>query len=496
MEIGAAGAGQAKVSGERCRPAGVGRPLACQTYFDAGAAGVTKLAAQLPQASRRDPIAVGMGQYRQPAGCGNSGYNGFNGRPFRLDRCPLSACQPTPEGVLDVGSVAASHELLGQMQPGWRAGQGQHGAGHRSTVQIAACQLRPDRVDTGNSLFQDAAQMSAERARAWVQPQAHEVNFAAAPQGSEFTGVQKLDAVLGTGLCRARTTGHRVVVGECQQLHLAYRGQRHQFSRAQRAIRPGAVGVQIDACVHQLRACGCGVGSMVAIIANTMKTTALLEAHWAGIDHVLLDLDGTLLDLDFDNHFWQTLVPEVWGAERGLDLLAARTLLQPRFAACQGTLPWYSTAHWSRELGLDIVALKRQDAGRIRWLPGAQQFLNAARARGKRLVLLTNAHPQVLALKHERTGVLDHFDASFSSHEFGAPKEDPLFWRSLQRVEPYNAARSLFVDDSATVLRAARAAGIGLVRAIRKPGTVHARHGHEEFCAVDALLELLGPQPD
>ena len=222
-----------------------------------------------------------------------------------------------------------------------------------------------------------------------------------------------------------------------------------------------------------------------------MDTTALQDSDWTRIDHVLLDLDGTLLDLDFDNHFWQSLVPQQWGAARGIDAAAARALLQPRFAACEGTLPWYCTEHWSRELGLDIAALKREDAERIRWLPGAQQFLAAARARGKRLVLLTNAHPQALAIKHERTGVLDHFDASFSAHQFGAPKEDPRFWQALARVERYDPARSLFVDDSASVLAAARAAGIGLIRAIRRPDSVREARVHGEFTAVDALVELL-----
>jgi len=223
-----------------------------------------------------------------------------------------------------------------------------------------------------------------------------------------------------------------------------------------------------------------------------MTGAALLDSDWNRIDHVLLDLDGTLLDLDFDNHFWQVLVPQQWGAARGLDARTAYQQLRPRFAACMGTLPWYSTEHWSRELGLDIAALKRADADRIRWLPGAQRFLAAARARGKRLVLLTNAHPQALAIKHERTGVLDHFDASFSSHEFGAPKEDPAFWRAFARVEPHDPARSLFVDDSATVLAAARDAGIGLIRAVRRPDSKREARVHGEFTSVDALVELLG----
>jgi HAD superfamily hydrolase (TIGR01509 family) len=224
-----------------------------------------------------------------------------------------------------------------------------------------------------------------------------------------------------------------------------------------------------------------------------MSSPALKQSDWDLIDHVLLDLDGTLLDLDFDNHFWQVLVPRAWGEARGMELEAAQQILRPRFAACEGTLPWYSTEFWSAELGLDIPALKRQDADRIRWLPGAQRFLAAARARAKRLVLLTNAHPQALALKHERTGVLDHFDASYSSHDLGSPKEDPRFWKALLRLEPFDPARSLFADDSASVLRAARGAGIAVIRAIRRPNSARAGHAHEEFTAVDALVELLDP---
>lgn len=225
-----------------------------------------------------------------------------------------------------------------------------------------------------------------------------------------------------------------------------------------------------------------------------MNAAALTPAQWAAIDHVLLDLDGTLLDLDFDNHFWQVLVPRVWGAAHGHSEAAARRALQARFAACVGTLSWYSSEHWSRELGLDITALTRTDAARIRWLPGAERFLAAARARGKQLVLLTNAHPDVLAIKHERTGVLAHFDHSYSSHTLGAPKEDARFWQALHTACPHRPARCLFADDSATVLRAAHHAGIGLVRAIRRPDTLRQAHAHEEFSAIDALVELLEPE--
>src|SRR5271156_790773 len=138
------------------------------------------------------------------------------------------------------------------------------------------------------------------------------------------------------------------------------------------------------------------------------------KAPWDQIDTVLLDLDGTLLDLAFDNHFWRTLVPSVWGAQRGLDLTRAQAELQPRFAAQEGTLQWYCVEYWTRELGLDIAALKQAHAHQIRWLPGAEQFLRPGPARGKPLFLLPTAHPLPLAAKAARTGVLAQFDVSIS----------------------------------------------------------------------------------
>src|ERR1700676_3736381 len=201
----------------------------------------------------------------------------------------------------------------------------------------------------------------------------------------------------------------------------------------------------------------------------TVNAPALGASEWEQIQTVLLDLDGTLLDLAFDNYFWRTRVPEAWARSRSMSSEQARAELQPRFRAREGTLEWYCLDYWSRELELDIAALKHVDAHQIRWLPGAREFLCRVRALGKRLVLVTNAHPTTLAIKDARTQVISHFDAGFSSHSFGAPKEQVQFWVELAKVEQFDPARSLFVDDSVPVLRAARAAGIGLIYAVLRP---------------------------
>ena len=127
-----------------------------------------------------------------------------------------------------------------------------------------------------------------------------------------------------------------------------------------------------------------------------MSGTASHVVDWSEIDTVFVDMDGTLLDLAFDNFFWLELVPARYAERHGLMPEAARAHVLSRFDAAAGTLSWYCLDHWTRDLGLDIRTLKRSHSHLIRFLPGAPEFLAAVRARGKRLWLVTNAHRELV----------------------------------------------------------------------------------------------------
>lgn len=222
-----------------------------------------------------------------------------------------------------------------------------------------------------------------------------------------------------------------------------------------------------------------------------MARTASPTVDWDRIDTVLVDMDGTLLDLAFDNHFWLEAVPEHYAELHGLTLDAARAWVQSRSAEIAGTLPWYCLDHWSRDLRMDVRKLKHSRRHLIRFLPGAPEFLASVRARGKELLIVTNAHRDTFAVKAEQTGIDRLVDDVVCSHDLSAPKETADFWHALQRHRPFDAERSLLIEDSLAVLTAARAYGVRHTLAIRRPDSRLPARSITEFPAIDGVVELV-----
>ena len=210
------------------------------------------------------------------------------------------------------------------------------------------------------------------------------------------------------------------------------------------------------------------------------------------IDTLLLDLDGTLLDLAFDTHFWLEVVPQYYGAARGLTgPEALEKEIRPRLRDAEGTLNWYCLDYWSQMLELDLSAIKSAHDERIAWLPGAQDFLRRQRAAGRRLVLATNSHTETLRIKDEKVAIRPLLDAMYSSHVFGAPKEHAEFWLRFQAEAGYDPARSAFIDDNPKVLTAARHSGIACVIAVTHPDSSQPPRDPPAWCQhVSAVAEI------
>ncbi len=210
-----------------------------------------------------------------------------------------------------------------------------------------------------------------------------------------------------------------------------------------------------------------------------------MQIDWQNIDTVLLDMDGTLLDLHFDNYFWREHVPGIWAQQNGWSVSEAKDRLYPKFIETMGTLEWYCVDYWSEELGLDIMQHKAEVAHKIAYRPRAQAFLEKCQKESNDVRLITNAHRKVLKLKIKHTQLDQYFDQMYCSHELDYPKEQQQFWENLQALQAFDPARSLFLDDSESVLEAAECYGIGHVYSIAQPDSQNKRSEPSRFIMIN-----------
>ena len=187
---------------------------------------------------------------------------------------------------------------------------------------------------------------------------------------------------------------------------------------------------------------------------------ALLD--WTQIDTVLLDMDGTLLDLHFDYHFWMEALPEAYAYKKHISTRSAKAKIHKEINSHLGTLNWYCLDFWTEKLGINIAELKKEFKHQIKVHPEVLEFLSALRAHGKEVVMVTNAHRDSLALKLEMTAIGRYFDTMISAHDVGIPKEDIRIWSEIQKIHPYNPARTMLIDDNLKALETAQAYGIAI----------------------------------
>ncbi len=202
-------------------------------------------------------------------------------------------------------------------------------------------------------------------------------------------------------------------------------------------------------------------------------------------------MDGTLLDLNYDNYFWQEYVPQRFARQQHISIEEAKRRLMPRYKAVEGTIDWYCVDYWTQSLQLDIEFLKQEIAHLIAVHPYVTDFLESLSAAGKRPVLVTNAHHKSIALKMRRTQLGRHFDQIVCAHDIGIPKEDGSFWVHLQRSVQFDPRSTLLIDDNETVLRSALCYGIRHLLAVRKPDTQQAGKSSAKFQMITSFKDLI-----
>jgi Predicted hydrolase (HAD superfamily) len=218
------------------------------------------------------------------------------------------------------------------------------------------------------------------------------------------------------------------------------------------------------------------------------------QIHWDRIETVLLDMDGTLLDKHFDDYFWEQYVPEQYSLLHNIPVEAAKKQLLARYRQTQHTLEWSDVHYWSCALGLNLLDLKLQ----IKHLIGVHQyvveFLEYCLQCHKRLHLITNAHPDTLAVKLKETAIGAWFDRIICAEEVGLAKEEAEFWPRLEQMLHFDTGSTLLVDDTEQVLVTAEAYGLSYLLFVSRPSTRRPARFSCRFPSIESFKELLPSQ--
>lgn len=228
-------------------------------------------------------------------------------------------------------------------------------------------------------------------------------------------------------------------------------------------------------------------------VRHAMKARERVNGFdWSLVDDVLLDMDGTLLDRHFDNYFFEHALPRRYAETVGLDFEQARHRLMAMCRAVEGRLEWADLAYWTSALGVDVLALSNELAHLIGFLPDAVEFLEGLRRRGKRLSLVTNAHPGGIAIKTARTGLDRHVDRIVGAFDVGYLKMHPRFWPECRRALAFDPGRSLYLDDDEACLLAAEQFGIRHIFHSAKSSSRSPAEPSTRFPAITSLRQLAG----
>ena len=184
---------------------------------------------------------------------------------------------------------------------------------------------------------------------------------------------------------------------------------------------------------------------------------------WNDIKTVLLDVDGTLLDLHFDNSVWDNSLPEAFATKHNLSMSESRSNLYTHMRKVRGKIEFYSFDYWSSFTKIDIEKLHELQQEKIAFRKDAEWFLSKISGK-KATFIATNADRKSFGIKDTKLGLTNKVKGVFPSQDFQSPKEEQAFWSAVQNATGFEGSTTLMIDDNEKVLEAAASYGIEHLR--------------------------------
>ena len=178
------------------------------------------------------------------------------------------------------------------------------------------------------------------------------------------------------------------------------------------------------------------------------------------IEHILIDMDGVLLDTKYDNYFWQEHIPFIYSKKNNMSLKQAIKITHSLFHYKKNTKDWYDLDYWTNILDIDITKEKKKKEIMDKIKLKKDVVSTLEKLKNKKLYLVTNAHKKTLDIKLSKFTLNEYFDEIICSHEFKYVKEDIQFWYILRQYLNINYQKSILVEDTMENINSAYHAGL------------------------------------
>ena len=202
-------------------------------------------------------------------------------------------------------------------------------------------------------------------------------------------------------------------------------------------------------------------------------------------------MDGTLLDLAYDDFIWNHQLPIRYAATHGCTLEQSTQALFQFYQDYNHTLNWYSTRFWSAKVGVDTLALQHEFKHKVALRAGCIALLDALKTAGYPCWIATNADCAGLQFKLEQMQIASYFDVIVSSETIGHAKESIEFWQKLHSLHPFCISSAYFIDDTEKVLNSAKKFGIGNLISIAQPSSTGKIRHESAYPMLNHLTDLM-----